>query len=327
MAEKEYDVVALGEAVIDLTQTGYSPEGNMQFEAIPAGAPCNMLAEASILGARTALNAVVGHDIFADILKTALIKSNIETAYLRKTDILPTPVTCVLIDHKGDRSFSFIQTQNSLDMLIEEYLDYGLISNCKILHIAGAMFGAQSTLATIKKVIPYARQEGISISCDVNWRPGTYDGAYAREQILPLLKMIDILKISEEEWQLFFGIDDPAFGSRQLLKEPVKLIITTLGSRGCYYHYAGGEGKCPTYDTRIINTTGAGDAFFGALHYRITKLNKKIDEIGKEEIEDIMDFANAAGALEASCKGSITAVPNLKEITECRKKVPRLFLE
>jgi fructokinase len=240
---------------------------------------------------------------------------------------MPTPVACAFLDDKGDRSFSFIQTQNTLDKLTEGCIDYGLIDNCKILHIAGALFNSQSTYDTAKKVISYACKKEIAISCDVNYRSGKYDGSYARKKILPLLEKINILKISEEEWQLMLVSNDPVMGSKQLLRDPVKLIITTLGPRGCYYRYKGGDGTCPTYDTKVVNTIGAGDAFFGALHYRLTKADVSIDEISMEEMRDMMDFANAAGSLEAASNGAITAMPDLRAIEKCRKEIPYINIE
>jgi fructokinase len=323
---KGYDIVALGEAVIDLTQTGILPNGNIQFEAAPGGAPCNMLAAASTLGGKTALIGVVGNDVFGDRLIAVLAEKHINTEHIKKSADMPTPVACAFLDDKGDRSFSFIQTQNTLDKLTEKCIDYGLVDNCKILHIAGALFNSPSTYDTAKKVISYAYKKDITISCDVNYRPGKYDSSYARKKILPLLEKINILKISEEEWQLMLGSHDPVMGSKQLLRDPVKLVITTLGSRGCYYRYTGGDGTCPAYDTKIVNTIGAGDAFFGALHYRLTKTDVSIDEIGMEEMRDIMDFANAAGSLEAACNGAITVMPDLTAIEKCRKEISLLIL-
>lgn len=322
-----YDITAVGEGAVDLTMVGTSQNGNEMFEAIPGGAPCTLLAAAAKLGAKTAQNGVIGNDRFGDMLIRTLQKAGIDTHGIKRSATDPTHVVGVFLDEGGNRSFAGIQTDSTLYKLSAEHLDADLLDNCKILHIAGAMFFREPALSTVASVIRQRRQKNLPLSCDVNWRPGFYGPRHAREKVLPLLKQIDVLKVSEEEWPMLTGHSDPIEGSKALLGGHVKLIVTTLGPRGCFFRNAQGCGFVPTYDTKVINTTGAGDTFFGAMHHRLLMEDAPYGTLSREALTDIVDFANAAGALCAARPGSIGSVPGREEIEQCRATVPKLYID
>jgi fructokinase len=99
----------------------------------------------------------------------------------------------------------------------------------------------------------------------------------------------------------------------------------SLGAGGAFYFCGDGCGTVPTYDVKTIDTTGAGDAFLGAIHYKFRdKTKKDLAKISCKELEDIVDFANAAGSLTTTKKGAIPAMPSLGEIENCRKTTPRI---
>jgi fructokinase len=123
------------------------------------------------------------------------------------------------------------------------------------------------------------------------------------------LPYADILKISENELMLMTAETNLEKGSGKLFESGVKLVVVTLGSKGCYYKYKGGAGLVATYDTKIVDTTGAGDAFLGGLLYSISRLNTSIENLEKSQMEEIVDFSNTAGALCASRRDGIPAIP------------------
>jgi fructokinase len=103
----------------------------------------------------------------------------------------------------------------------------------------------------------------------------------------------------------------------------MKLLLVTLGPDGCFYRCAKGVGRLDTYDTRVVDTTGAGDAFLGGLLSRIARLDPPLADLTPLEIEDLVDFANAAGSLCASKRGAIPAMPSLEDVERCRTGMPR----
>ena len=107
MAERKYDVTALGELLIDFTENGNSEQGNPLMEANPGGAPCNMLAMIQKLGGTTAFIGKVGKDMFGRQLKTAVEAVGIDTRNLMEDEEVHTTLAFVHTFPDGDRDFSF----------------------------------------------------------------------------------------------------------------------------------------------------------------------------------------------------------------------------
>jgi len=131
-----------------------------------------------------------------------------------------------------------------------------------------------------------------------------------------------VLKLSEEEFELLTDTDDLDVGSKKLVEMGARLIVVTMGAKGCYYRYAGGMGRLATYDVKVVDTNASGDAFTGAMLSQLIRYPVALEEIWDAEMRDVMDFANAAGALCASKHGAILAIPSREEIDACRKTVP-----
>jgi fructokinase len=314
------DVVALGELLIDFTPAGYSPAGNVLFERNPGGAPANVLAAVSRLGGSGAFIGKVGNDQFGYFLKTVFEKNQINTKGLKFSDEANTTLAFVHLDENGDRSFSFYRKPGADTMLTVSELDFDVIKNAKIFHFGSlSMTDEPSRSATIKAV-EYAKQIGKNISYDPNWRPPLWKNQMAAKEGMTLgLKYADILKISEEELEFLTGKSDLENGSELLYNSGIKFIVITLGAKGCFYRYPAGSGHLKTYDIKVLDTTGAGDAFLGGLLYYISKLEIPFDRIGREQIEKMIDFANAVGALCTTKKGAIPAMPTLGEVESCIK--------
>ena len=124
---------------------------------------------------------------------------------------------------------------------------------------------------------------------------------------------------------LLTGEKDLVKGSMLLSKEGAALILVSLGAKGACYRKGEIFGILPAYDVKTIDTNGAGDAFLGAVLYKIRgKQLSDIRNMSKAELENVLSFANAAGSLTTTKGGAITALPSLEEIKECMSKVPLL---
>ena len=102
-----YDVTAIGELLIDLTQNGISKQGNPVLEANPGGAPCNVLSFLAKMGHKVGFLGKVGRDGFGDQLENALVETGIDTRGLRRDSTIPTTLAVVHTKSDGDRDFSF----------------------------------------------------------------------------------------------------------------------------------------------------------------------------------------------------------------------------
>ena len=103
------------------------------------------------------------------------------------------------------------------------------------------------------------------------------------------------------------------------------LILVSLGAKGAFYRRGDTCGLLPTYDVKTIDTNGAGDAFFGAILSRLSKLElSETASLSREELEEILSYGNAAGSITTTRKGAIPALPTEEEIQRCRREAPLL---
>jgi fructokinase len=311
-----YDVVALGEILIDFTPIGKSEKGNFIFESNPGGAPANVLASLAKLGKKTSFIGKVGRDNFGMFLESVLNENEINTDGMLYSDNIKTTLAFVNLDDKGDRSFSFYRNPGADMMLNKEEIKEKLINQCRIFHFGSVSMTDEPSKGATLRAIEVSRALGKIISFDPNLRPALWkDINIAKSTIVDALKYADILKISEEELEFITGSKDLVEGSELLINQYGKMLIfITLGSEGCFYRKGNSCGRVPGYKVNAIDTTGAGDGFLGGMLYKILESNKPLDELSVEEIVDAIHFANGVGAYVTTKKGAISIMPEKHEV-------------
>ena len=168
---KQYDVVALGELLIDFTDNGLSGQGNPVYEANPGGAPCNVLAMLRKLGYEAAFVGKVGADGFGKQLADVLKETGICTEGLRWDKDVHTTLAVVHTLPGGDRDFSFYRNPGADMMLTEEELPLDMIENCRIFHFGTLSMTHEGVRKATLKAIETAKASGALISFDPNLRP------------------------------------------------------------------------------------------------------------------------------------------------------------
>lgn len=206
---KTYDVVALGELLIDFTQNGLSDQGNGLFEANPGGAPCNVLSMLNNLGKKTSFIGKVGKDQFGLTLKKSLEELGIGTENLMMDEEIHTTLALVHTFEDGDRDFSFYRNPGADMMLRADELKEDLLTDTRIFHFGTLSMTHAGVREATKKAVATAKEAGARISFDPNLREplwNTLDDA--KEQVRWGLGQCDILKISDNEIQWLTGEDD-----------------------------------------------------------------------------------------------------------------------
>lgn len=316
--EKRYDVVALGELLIDFTQNGYSSQGNPVFEANPGGAPCNVLAMLQKLGRRTAFIGKVGKDGFGEQLFRALEETGIDTRGLLFDEEIPTTLAIVQKKENGDRDFSFYRKPGADIMLGEEEVDEELIQAAEVFHFGSLSMTDERVRGATRRAIQIAEEAGCILSFDPNLRkPLWKTEELAREQIRYGMEHCDILKISDEELVWFTGEEDYEKGMEKLRAEfSIPLILLSLGKEGsrayCGEEYAEVPAFCRE-DT--IETTGAGDTFMGCMLHQI--LEKGYQGLTKADLTEMLRFANGAASIITTRRGALRVMPEREEILKC----------
>lgn len=313
------DIVALGEILIDFTPSGVNEQGIALFARNPGGAPANVLAMNNRLGGTSAFIGKVGADGFGRYLRQTLTGCGIDDSGLVEDVAIPTTLAFVQLNEQGDRSFSFYRKPGADLMLTASEIRRALIDRCKIFHFGSVSLTGEPCRSACLEAAAYAKQQGKRISFDPNYRPLLWDSeTEAREQIMRGIALADILKVSKEEMLLITGTDDLEKGSAMLLEMGPSLVLVTMGEKGAFYRNGSYAARIPTYPVKAIDTTGAGDAFVGAMLWCLKDL--PVEEISHSDLSQMVDFANAAGSLTTTKGGAIPAQPTLEEIRICQKK-------
>ncbi len=312
--EKKYDVIALGELLIDFTMNGQSEQGNNMFEACPGGAPCNVLALLNKMGKKTAFLGKVGKDQFGTLLRDTITEAGIDASHLMIDDKVNTTLAFVHTFPDGDREFSFYRNPGADMMLTEDEVDPSFIAQTKIFHFGTLSMTHDGVRAATKKAVQAAKDAGCLVSFDPNLRPPLWSSLdLAKEQMEYGFGVCDILKISDNEIQFVSGKEDYDEGIAYLQEAyHIPLILLTMGKEGSRAYY---KGKCverPGFAVKAIETTGAGDTFCGSsLNYIV---EHGFEDLTEEQLGELLTFANAAAAIVTTKKGAIRSMPEREEV-------------
>ena len=168
---KEFDVVALGELLIDFTSNGLSNQGNILFEANPGGAPCNVLTILNKLGKKTSFIGKVGKDQFGLLLNDTIKQVGINTDNLVLDEEVNTTLAFVHTAEDGDRSFSFYREKGADMMLREDEIREDIFKKSKIFHFGTLSMTNEGVRNATKKALKFAKENNLLISFDPNLRP------------------------------------------------------------------------------------------------------------------------------------------------------------
>lgn len=314
---KKYDVVALGELLIDFTENGTSGQRNPIYEANPGGAPCNVLSMLTKLGRKTAFIGKVGQDIFGNRLKKTLEEVGIDTSNLVMDEEVRTTLAFVETFPDGDRDFSFYRNPGADMMLQEDEVQVELVKDTNIFHFGTLSMTHEKVRNATKKAIAAAKEAGAVISFDPNLREPLWKSLDdAKEQVAYGLAQCDVLKISDNEIQWFTGEEDYDSGIAKLRQQyDIPLIMLSMGREGsrAYYKDLRVEVK-PFIQENTIETTGAGDTFGGCCLNYVLKYG--LHNMDEEKLKEMLTFANAAASIITTRKGALRVMPEEKEVRE-----------
>ncbi len=319
-----FDVIALGELLIDFT-SGPAGTGEVPvFAANPGGAPCNVLAMLARLGRSTAFVGKVGDDLFGRLLRQTLAQVGIGDAGLVLDPAAHTTLAFVHNAPDGDRSFTFYRDPGADELLRPEELPAQALGQTRILHFGSLSLTREPARSATRTAVELARAGGALVSFDPNLRPALWpDLEAARDQMRWGCSVCDILKVAEEELELLTGCRDTEQGAARLRTDfpNLQLLLVTSGGGGSRAF----RGDCavfqPAYrQVEAIDTTGAGDTFCGCCLHAV--LDHGLDGLDGEKLNEMLRFANAAAGLVTTKKGAIRSMPDPKDIRRLMDEGP-----
>ena len=315
--DRKYDAIALGELLIDFTESGKSADGMRLFEQNPGGAPANMLTALSHAGYKTAFIGKVGEDMHGRFLIETLQKEGIDTKALIRDPAQFTTLAFVGLDANGERSFSFSRKPGADTMLRVDELDREMLGNCRVFHFGSLSLTDEPSRSATLEAVRIAKASGAVISYDPNYRASLWpDLQTAVEQMRSAIPLADMLKVSDEESYLLTGCRDPQEATQKLLSMGPQIVAVTLGSEGVLLARREEMERVSAFEVKAVDTTGAGDAFWGGFLSRWLSYGKGLDEMNREEWRSCAVTGNAFAALCVQKRGGIPSVPSYQEVCD-----------
>ena len=313
-----YDVVALGELLIDFACISQDSEGYPTMAAHPGGAPANFLAAVTKFGGKTALIAKLGNDSFGKRLTDTLLRSGIDTKGLVYSDEVFTTLAFVSFDACGEREFSFARKPGADTRLCFDEIDLSLIDEARVFHFGTLSLTDEPAREATRRAVEYAKTRGKLISFDPNLRKPLWKSLDdAKAQMLWGLENADIVKISNDEVEFLFGLV-PEEAARHILDSfSAKLVYISCGAEGCVYANANTLGFVPALrGLHVIDTCGAGDIFGGSAMWKLMQTGTSPESLSDEQLKDIVGFACAAAGLSTEKSGGISSIPNIADVLQ-----------
>lgn len=272
------------------------------------GAPFNVACAVKKCGGMVGFYGKVGDDSIGKALKAAAQKCDLDELNIVVDSNYNTTLAFVDLDEGGERSFTFYRKHTAdYHLMLDEARE--AIAKADIVHLGSLMLSEEEGRAFARSVYEETKKQGKLFSFDVNFREDIFRDRQAAVAIYrEFVERADILKLSESEIGMFSSADtyEKALGE---ITHDGKLAVLTLGKEGAMYCYQGMCERVETIPLKPIDTTGAGDAFYGALLSRL-------DCDGLVNLNKSIFFANVCGSLTTTRKGSAEAVPSKEEIEQ-----------
>ena len=306
-----YDVVALGELLIDFTTIRADSDGYPTMAAHPGGAPANFLAAIAKFGGKAAMLGKV--DTFGKLLTSTLREVGIETKGIVASDDFFTTLAFVTLDANGDREFAFARKPGADTQLRFDELELSLLDETRVFHFGTLSLTGEPSRTTTYRAVEYAREHGKLITFDPNLRkPLWRELDEAKQQMLWGLAHADVVKISDEEVEFLFGLGVQE-GAQYILEHfPVKLVFVTCGPDGCWFQNKNASGHVDSLkNIQVVDTTGAGDIFGGSAVWKLLQTGKAPEALDEAALREIVSFACTAAGLSTTKPGGISSVPDM----------------
>jgi len=314
------DIICLGEVLVDMfsTEVGVPLEKAPTFLPVPGGAPANVAIGLAKLGVGSALISKIGDDPFGKLLRSVILQNRVDISQLKVDRKSRTTLAFISTREDGERDFCFYRNPGADMMLSAEEISEGFIKTARIFHYGSISMISDPSYSATLKALEYAKKYGLVISYDPNVRLSLWKSEnQAKQRIIKGLNNSDLVKLNNDELKFITGISDVKQGSDILLKYGPKIVTVTQGDKGSFFNNGRDWSFIESYKVHTVDTTGCGDSFTSEILAKfVQKIKQGRDpfDLDREEMENILRFANAAGALTATKRGVIPSLPTQEDL-------------
>jgi fructokinase len=322
-------IINLGEALIDIIPGTQIRLGEACYTPYPGGAVANAAVAVARLGGSSRFIGGVSEDRFGRLLVQALVENSVDIRYVHFVKDAPTAVALVTLLDDGQRNFTFFRHETADSRLRAEDLNWSAWQDAAICHTGGVLLSTEPGRSATLAAMDYTRNVGAIVSFDINIRASLWDAPTTiRDVIAQGIERADILKLSVDEAE-FAGnsvsapANPPDSGwlttlAQSLLERGPRLVILTSGANGAMLMTANQRVKIHPLPVRPVDTTGAGDAYIGAVLYTLVQQGcstpSDLQALTERDLNTLGNFANAVAGLSVTRYGGISSFPFMHEV-------------
>ncbi|MDX3229912.1 5-dehydro-2-deoxygluconokinase [Streptomyces sp. ME19-01-6] len=304
-----YDLITMGRIGVDIypLQIGVPLPQVETFGKFLGGSATNVAVAAARLGRRTAVISRTGADPFGEYIHQALREFSVDDRWVTPVDAYPTPVTFCEIFPPDDFPLYFYRRPKAPDLEIRPgELDLDAVRAARIFWMTGTGLSEEPSRAATLAALEARAKAGPTVF-DLDWRPMFWpDPAEARQYYAQALRHATVAVGNLDECEIATGVRVPAACAESLLEAGVELAVVKQGPKGVLaVHRDGTTAEVPPVPVEVVNGLGAGDSFGGSLCHGL---------LSGWDLERIMRYANAAGAIVASRLACSSAMPTEAEV-------------
>ena len=300
-------LICIGEILVDLI--GVKDNSDETYRRFAGGAPFNVACAAKKMGCSVGFVGNVGDDLFGRFLSEFVASRKLDYTDIRTDVEHNTTLAIVQLDSLGERKFCFMR-KNSADYRITKSQAKKAVMSADTVCLGTLMLSEPCGYELAEYIVELTAKYKKRLCIDVNYRDDIYGDKDPVHIYKKFLERADVVKLSEDEADIF--------ASGNSLEERLKyigagkLVCVTLGKRGCAYAFNSKIRYVDSIKITPLDTTGAGDAFFGCLLSQLD--GTALEDIDEQALDKMFHRANVCGALTATAHGAIDALPDKKSV-------------
>ena len=312
-----FDVLTMGRIGVDVypLQVGVSLRAVDTFGKYLGGTATNVAVAAARYGRRSAVITRTGQDPFGEYLHDALRKFGVDDRYVTAVPGLPTPVTFCEIFPPDDFPLYFYRFPKAPDLEIRaDELDLDAIRSARVFWVTVTGLSQEPSRAATLAALEARARSGITV-LDLDYRPMFWPSREeARRWVQRALEHVTVAVGNLDECDTAVGVREPRAAAQALRDRGVQVVVVKQGPKGVLATDGEVEVEVPPVPVQVVNGLGAGDAFGGALCHGL---------LAGWDLERVVRFGNAAGAIVASRLACADAMPTTDEVSAAVKEATR----
>lgn len=306
----QYDITAVGEILVDMTPAGLDEHGDVRFARKAGGAPFNLLAAAAKFGMKTAFFGKVGNDLFGRFLAETVESAGVGGS-IAVDPVYPTTLAFVTLTPDGDRDFSFYRRFGADTRLAPDDLDPAVIDASRVFHFGSLSLTDEPAASATRFALERAKRADCVISYDPNYRAPLWpDEKTAVRKMREILPFADIVKTSREEALMIAHEKTVEAALDFLAASGASVVLVTDGPHPVTAYVRGETFTVPPHTASTVDTTGAGDIFFGAFLTGFLKSGTPLVALTAETARPLVEKATRLAALSTEKHGAVASIPD-----------------